>query len=164
MPKKSHLTISAIHNFVQNTKKHLNSTYIVGIMFVRLLVECFPTFSSRFVWVPSLSYSFFICHILTYLVIYNKKNIISSLCMTIKYIWNLKRNSLKGPCATKHLRFEVLNVWFTILPKWHIFVHTTSGPSRLSESAVHKENMSENYIHFPAVEMEISRSQRRIFF
>ena len=32
---KSHFTIFAIQNFVQNTKKHVDSIYVVGIMFVR---------------------------------------------------------------------------------------------------------------------------------
>ena len=34
--KKSHFTIFAIQNFVQNTEKHVTSIYIVGIMFVWL--------------------------------------------------------------------------------------------------------------------------------
>ena len=33
--KKSHFTIFTIQNFVQNTRKHVNSIYTVGIMFVR---------------------------------------------------------------------------------------------------------------------------------
>ena len=34
MPKKNHFTIFVIQNFVQNTQKtHVNSVYIVGIMF-----------------------------------------------------------------------------------------------------------------------------------
>ena len=33
--EKPYFTIYAIKNFVQNTKKHVNSIYIVGIMFVR---------------------------------------------------------------------------------------------------------------------------------
>ena len=35
IPKKSDFTIFAIENFVQNTKRHVNSIYIVGIMFFR---------------------------------------------------------------------------------------------------------------------------------
>ena len=35
IPKKSHFTIFAIQNFVRNTKKHVNSIYIFGIMFAR---------------------------------------------------------------------------------------------------------------------------------
>ena len=35
MPEKSHFTIFAIQNFVQNMKKHMNSICIVGIMSVR---------------------------------------------------------------------------------------------------------------------------------
>ena len=31
MPKKSHFTIFAIQNFVQNTKKRVNSIYIVDL-------------------------------------------------------------------------------------------------------------------------------------
>ena len=34
IPKKSHFTIFATQNFVQNTKKQVNSIYIIG-MFVR---------------------------------------------------------------------------------------------------------------------------------
>ena len=35
IPKKSYFTIFAIQNFVLKTKKHMNSIYIVGIMFVK---------------------------------------------------------------------------------------------------------------------------------
>ena len=35
IPKKSHFTIFVIQNFMQNTKKQVNSIYIVGIVFVR---------------------------------------------------------------------------------------------------------------------------------
>ena len=35
MPKKSHFTIFVTQNFVQNTKKHVNSIFILQIMFVR---------------------------------------------------------------------------------------------------------------------------------
>ena len=35
MPEKSHFTSFTIQNFVQNTKKRVNSIYIIGIMFAR---------------------------------------------------------------------------------------------------------------------------------
>ena len=35
IPKKFYFTILAMQDFVQNTKKHVNSVYNVGIMFVR---------------------------------------------------------------------------------------------------------------------------------
>ena len=44
--------------------------------------------------------------------------------MTTKYIRDLITKSFKGiyaESATKHLKFEVINVWVTILQKLHIF-------------------------------------------
>ena len=35
IPKKSYFTIFLIQRFVENTKKHVNSIYTVGIIFVR---------------------------------------------------------------------------------------------------------------------------------
>ena len=84
----------------------------------------------------------------------------------VKFIYDNKihskpKNKLayKGICATsatKHLKFEVLNVWVIILQKLHSFRTYHSRATKLSESVIYKENKRENRIHFPVVEMKIS--------